>query len=243
MNKLYRKEPIWFAVLWIIIYVVGFSVADGISESIGMPKLITAMLGLVLSVILIGFIHREKLAEYYGLCSIKAKAADLAYFVPLAVISSVNLWCGLGADQPWFTAMLSVVSMCFVALLEEMIFRGLLFKAMCRDNIRTAVIVSSLTFGFGHIVNLLLGAPVFETMLQLVYASAIGFCYTAVFLTCGSIVPCIISHAIVNSSGVFACEPSNAWIAIIAAVQTVMSMGYGIWLLRRNEIIISTDKK
>ena len=243
MNKLYRKEPIWFAVLWIIIYVVGFSVADGISESIGMPKLITAMLGLVLSVILIGFIHREKLAEYYGLCSIKAKAADLAYFVPLAVISSVNLWCGLGADQPWITAMLSVVSMCFVALLEEMIFRGLLFKAMCRDNIRTAVIVSSLTFGFGHIVNLLLGASVFETMLQFVYASAIGFCYSAVFLVGGSIVPCIISHALVNSFSVFACEPSNTWLIIIAAVQTLLSTAYGIWLLRRKGIIISTDKK
>ena len=59
MKNLYRKEPIWFAVLWIVIYVVGFSAADGISENIGIPKLITVILGLLLSVILVGFIHRE----------------------------------------------------------------------------------------------------------------------------------------------------------------------------------------
>ena len=234
MKNLYRKDPIWFAVLWIAIYVVGFSAADGISESIGIPKLITVILGLVMSVILVGFIHREELDEYYGMCGIKAKATDLAFFIPLILISSVNIWCGLRANLPVATAVLSVISMCFVALLEEVIFRGLLFKAMCRDNVKVAVIVSSITFGFGHIVNLLLGAPVFDTMLQIVYASAVGFCYTAIFLAGGSIVPCILSHAIVNSLSVFALEPSKVWLIIIAVVQTLISTGYGIWLLHSN---------
>ena len=234
MKNLFRKEPIWLAVLWIVIYVVGFSAADGISENIGIPKLITVILGLLLSVILVSFIHREGLADYYGLCNIKVKAANLAFFIPLILISSVNIWCGLRGNLPVATAILSVISMCFVALLEEVIFRGLLFKAMCRDNVKVAVIVSSLTFGLGHIVNLLLGAPVFETVLQLVYASAVGFCYTAVFLVGGSIVPCILSHAIVNSLSVFALEPSNVWLIIIAVVQTLISTGYGIWLLHRN---------
>ena len=242
MKKLYSKDPTWFAVLWIVIYVAGFSAADGISESIGIPKLITAILGLVLSIILIGFIHREGLEKYYGLCGIKASAADLAYFIPLAAISSVNLWCGIQINCHNITAVLSVISMCFVALLEEVIFRGLLFKAMCRDNLKVAVIVSSLTFGFGHIVNLLLGATVFETMLQLVYASAVGFCYTAIFLTCGSIVPCIISHGIVNSLSVFASQPSNVWLAIIAVIQTLVSTGYGILLLRRNGTIFLINR-
>ena len=84
MKNLFRKDPIWFAVLWIVIYVVGFSAADGISENIGIPKLITVILGLVLSFILVGFIHREELDEYYGLCGIKAKVTDLAFFIPLS---------------------------------------------------------------------------------------------------------------------------------------------------------------
>ena len=242
MKNLYRKDPIWFAVLWIVIYVVGFSAADGISESIGIPKLITVILGGALSAILLSFIHREELYEYYGLCGIKAKPAALAFFIPLVLISSVNIWCGLGVNYPAVTSVLSVISMCFVALLEEVIFRGLLFKAMCRDNVKVAVIVSSLTFGLGHIVNLLLGAPVFETVLQLVYASAVGFCYTAVFLVGGSIVPCILSHAIVNSLSVFALEPSNVGLIIIAVVQTLISTAYGIWLLHRNSTALQKNR-
>ena len=243
MKSIYRKDPIWFAVLWIVIYVAGFGIADGISESIGMPNLITAILGLVLSIILLSFIYSEKLGEYYGLCRMKVRAADFTYFIPLIVISSVNLWFGLRNNYSVVTAVLSVISMCFVALLEEIIFRGLLFKAMCRDNIKTAVIVSSLTFGFGHIVNLLLGAPLLETVLQLVYASAVGFCYTAIFLAGGSIVPCIISHAAVNSLSIFAAEPSNIWLVIIAVVQTVISTAYGIWLLQRKGIVLQKAEK
>lgn len=237
MKKLYCKAPVWFAVLWIAIYVIGFSTADGVSESIGIPKLITVILGIVLSLVLTGFIHCRGLAEYYGLCGMKTSVGDMMFFIPLAVISSVNLWDGLRWNYPAGTALLSVISMCFVGILEEIIFRGLLFKAMSRDNLKTAVIVSSLTFGFGHIVNLLLGAPVFETVLQLIYASAIGFCYTAVFLAGGSIIPCIISHAAVNSFSVFAAETSHLRMAIIAVIQTALGMCYGLWLLNRAGIL------
>ena len=52
-----------------------------------------------------------------------------------------------------------MVSMLFVGVLEEVIFRGLLFLAMAKDSMKAAVIVSSVTFGMGHIVNLLSGAP------------------------------------------------------------------------------------
>ena len=32
MKKLFDKDEIWFAILWIVIYVVGFANADAISE-------------------------------------------------------------------------------------------------------------------------------------------------------------------------------------------------------------------
>lgn len=240
MKRLYQKDTVWFAVLWIVIYVIGFSAVDGISESIGIPKLVTVLLGLTVSLVLFGFIRREGLAEYFGLCGFKGNIKDFMFFIPLMVISSVNLWNGLSFNCPAVTAVLSVVSMCFVGLLEEVIFRGLLFKGMSESNVKRAVIVSSLTFGFGHIVNLFLGASVYETVLQLVYASAVGFCYTAIFIAGGSIIPCIISHAVVNSLSVFAVEPLNEMLIIIALVQTLISIVYGVWLLYRS---CGTEKK
>ena len=127
---------------------------------------------------------------------------------------------------------LYMISMVFVGFLEEIIFRGFLFGAMQKDGLTWAVLVSSVTFGMGHIVNLLLGEPLLDTLLQLVYASAMGFCYTAIFHTCGSILPCIVSHAFVTSTSIFAIAPTDRQRILTAVIQTLLSLGYGLWLLR-----------
>ena len=231
MKKLYEKDQVWFAVVWIVVYVIGFSNADALSEAIGIPKLLTILFGLAMAVILCGFIRREKLSEYLGLCGVKGSWSGYLWFIPLVVISSVNFWNGVTLNEPIPATILYILSMCLVGLLEEVIFRGLLFQGMRRSNVTSAIIVSSITFGVGHVVNLLLGEPVLDTMLQLVYASAIGFSYTAVFYVSGSIWPCIISHAVVNSTSAFAVEPTDEMNIMIALVQTVLSVGYGLWLL------------
>ena len=129
---------------------------------------------------------------------------------------------------------LFVISMIGVGFLEELIFRGFLFKAMCRDNVKSAIVVSSLTFGFGHIVNLLRGAELAENLMQLIYASAIGFCFTVLFYVGRSIIPCIIVHALVNSTSIFGVD-GNATLQIITTIIiTVVSVAYGVYLLRRS---------
>ena len=45
-----------------------------------------------------------------------------------------------------------------VGFWEEVIFRGLLFQAIAKDNIKSAVIISCVTFGIGHIINLFNGS-------------------------------------------------------------------------------------
>lgn len=232
MKKLFDKDEIWFAVLWIVIYVVGFSNADILSEAVGMPKLVTTLFGLILSLVLWGFIRKHGLTEYFGLCPMGGSLKKHLFFLPLIFISSVNLWHGFARNVPAPEALFYILSMCCVGFVEEVIFRGFLFKGMCRSNAASAVVVSSLTFGMGHIVNLFLGEPLLGTLLQLVYASAIGFCYTAVFLSSGSIWPCIVSHAFVNSTSVFAAESVASGQVATAVIQSAVSIGYGIWLLR-----------
>jgi len=234
MKKLFYKDEVWFAVVWIIIYVLVFSNADSLSASIGIPKLLTCIAGFVMTLMLCGFIRGNSLCQYFGLTNVTGGFQHFLYFVPLIIISSVNLWNGVRINAPLTETILYIISMCFVGFLEEVIFRGLLFKGMCKTNVTSAIIVSSLTFGMGHIVNLLLGEPVFDTLLQLVYASAIGFCYTAIFYASGSIIPCILSHAVVNSLSIFAVEPADGIHILITAVQTLISTFYGIWLLRNN---------
>lgn len=232
MKKLFDKDEVWFAVGWIVVYVLAFGNADSISESLGCPKALTVVVGLLLSVLLWCFVRKHGLCEYLGLCPFRGSLRAFLYFIPLVIVSSVNLWYGLTMNMSPLSSLLNVISMCFVGFLEEVIFRGLLFKGMCKSNVKAAVIVSSLTFGAGHIVNLLLGAPLFETLLQLVYASAIGFCFTAIFFAGGSIIPCIISHAVVNSLSTFAADPGSTGRIVTAVVVSLISLAYGAWLFR-----------
>ncbi len=234
MRKLFEKSEIWFAVMWIIIYVVGFSTADSISESIGIPKLITAAFAMVLSGILFLFVKKNDLMNYFGLCRLQGSSRQFLYFIPLIVLSSVNFWNGVSCTKSVVEMVLFVISMIGVGFLEELIFRGFLFKAMCRDNVKSAIVVSSLTFGFGHIVNLLRGAELAENLMQLIYASAIGFCFTVLFYVGKSIIPCIIVHALVNSTSIFGVD-GNATLQIITTIIiTVVSVAYGVYLLRRS---------
>ena len=235
MKKLFEKEPIWFAVAWIVIYVLTFSAADGLSETVGVPKLLTVCVGLLLSAVLLGFIGKNGLKEYFGLRAVQGDWKPFLYFVPLLIISSSSSWSGLALTQPLHLAALAVAAMCLVGLLEELIFRGLLFRAMCRDSVKVAILVSSLTFGVGHIVNLLMGAPLLDTLLQLVYASAVGFCYTAIVYVGGSIWPCVISHTVVNSLSVFAPESSVTMDIVTAVAQTALGIGYGAYILHRGK--------
>lgn len=231
MKKLYDKEPVWFAVIWIVVYVLAFGNADSLSEAIGIPKLITCIVGAVLSLVLYLFICKHQLCAYYGLCGLKNKSR--LFLIPMAVITSVNFWNGVTCNYGSLETLLFILSMCFVGFLEELIFRGLLFKAMSKEHLTAAIIVSSVTFGAGHIVNLLLGAPVFETVLQLVYASAIGFFFTAVFHKTGSLLPCIVSHILVNATSAFAVSPTPAGQLVIALIQTALGLGGGLLILRK----------
>lgn len=235
MKKLFAKDEVLFAVLWIIIYVVGFANADSISESIGLPKLITVVFGALMTAVLYLFVRMNSLSDYYGLCKSQGRAKNYGFYIPLLLMSGVNFWNGLTMNRAMTESLLYIVSMCFVGFLEELIFRGFLFKGMCKSNVKSAIIVSSLTFGVGHAVNLLLGAPLLDTLLQLMYASAIGFCFTALFYVGGSIIPCIISHAFINSTSIFAREPGAEMSIVIAIIQTLLGVSYGLWLLHRNK--------
>ena len=128
-----------------------------------------------------------------------------------------------------------MLTMAGVGILEELIFRGLLFRAMEKDNRKAAVLVSSLTFGIGHIVNLLNGAPVLDTLLQIIYAVSIGLLFTILFLKTGSLIPCIITHSTVNALSAIAGPRSSALDLVAALVLTIVPLLYTFWILKKQE--------
>ena len=208
LKKLYEKSEIWFAVAWIIAYVVLASIGDNISADLGIEKIVTLPVLIALSAILYFFVRKNGLTEKYGLCKPRLPAAKMLFYAPILVLLTANLWYGAAMNLSPLETVLYVLSMFCVGFLEEMIFRGLLFKAMAKNGVRAAIIVSSVTFGVGHIVNLIngSGAELLPNLLQVVYAIAIGFAFVMIYCKTKSLMPCILTHSIFNGLSAFANE-------------------------------------
>ncbi len=238
MKKLYDKNELTFALINIGAYVFFFSLADLFSDGIGLSKVITAPLGLILSLMLYIWIRKNGLMVKYGLCGAKKGALKPVDIIFLVFIVSANLWNGIPLRYALDETALYVVSMLFVGFIEEVIFRGFLFKALCKESLKTAIFVSSLTFGVGHIVNLFNGADVYSTLLQICYAAAIGFAFTMIFIKKGSIVPCIVAHSVFNGLSVFSAEASDLNSFITSAVLVVVPLLYGLYLNKKSDKIL-----
>ena len=234
LKKLYDKSKIWFAVAWIIAYCVLMSVGDALSVRIGIEKLVTLAIGIVLSAILLIFLKKNGLFSDYGLCSPKTSVRSMLYYVPILIMLSANLWYGVALNDGTFQILLYVLAMLCVGFLEEVIFRGLLFEAMRKDNVKAAVIVSSVTFGIGHIINLIngSGAELLPNLLQVIYATAAGFMFVMMYYKSQSLLVCIAAHGVFNALSVFANEvdTTNGTEILSALLLTVITGAYALYL-------------
>lgn len=208
LGKLYKKSELAFALLWIGVYCVLLSLGDNFSQNLGVEKSVTLPVAAVLSVLLFVFIKKNGLSKKYGLCKPCVCASGVLYYVPLLLLLSVNLWHGVVLNLTVAETVLYVLTMLLVGFLEETIFRGLLFKAMEKDSPNTAVVVSAITFGFGHIINLFngSGADLLQNILQVIYASATGFMLVILFVKTKSLIIPVAFHGAFNALSAFAYE-------------------------------------
>lgn len=235
MKKMYEKNELNFALIWIGVYVVSATLAENLSGTIGIKKIITAPLFLLLSIIIYTWLRRNKLMGEYGMRGMEGKPAKYLYFIPLVLLVVPNLWGGVKLNDTVLEAGLAVIGMFGAGFLEEVILRGFLFKALCKDNVKRAIVISSLSFGLGHLTNLLNGRGTFETVLQVCYASAIGFLFTIIFYYSKCLWPCIVAHIGVNVTSIFADRTySSAKISIIGSIfLCVVALLYAYYILKK----------
>ena len=234
MKKLYDKSRLAFAITWIVAYCVLMSVGDSISESVSISKSVTLPIALTMSAVLLIFIKRNGLGNEYGLCKSQVPARKMLFYIPLIILPAVNIFSAITPSLSVIETILYAFTMLCVGFLEEIIFRGLLFKSMAENGIKSAVIVSSITFGMGHIINLIngSGAELLPNILQVTYATAAGFMLVMIFHKTGSLIPCILFHGIFNALSVFADESvlSLNQQIISCVYLVVISGGYGVYI-------------
>ena len=233
MKQFYEKNELYFALIWIGVYVVLLSLGDNISMSVGIKSIATLPIAFLLCFGLFMFLKNNGLLNHYGLKKPCIESKRMLYYVPLILLLMTNLLYGVGIYYSILEIILYVSTMMCVGFLEEVIFRGLLFHYLKKDSLKWAIIITSLTFGMGHIVNLIngSGAELFSNLLQVVYAAAAGFMFVMVYIKCDSLIPCIITHGVFNALSIF----SSPFIAehenILGALfMIVVSIGYALYL-------------
>ena len=237
MTKLYKKNELTFALVWIAVYVVGTSLAEALGETLGVFKLVSAVFHIALSVILILWISRNHLTEKYGLFLPRYRLSSAWFFLPLVLVGLYKLYFSPAFRFSLTESVLYVISMLCVGFLEEIIFRGFLFRAIEKENLTRAIIISSVTFGIGHIVNLFNGQDLLETVCQIIFAVIVGFALVILFYKGKSLIPCIAFHGIFNSLSIVSNDeamfkalggPVAAMVVLIAASALVLG-GYALW--------------
>ncbi len=229
MRKLYEKKEILFAVLWILAYCLVLSAIRG-QFGDGSPWMVLALLAFAAG--MTAFVKANRLEGKYGLSGWPRNAGRFLWFAPMLLLATGNLWDGFSCAYRGTAQLCAVLSMLLVGYVEELLFRGFLFRAMLpKDGARTAIIVSSATFGMGHIINLLTGQAGFETLVQIVFAVAWGFILTMAYFKSGKLLPCVLTHALVDVCSLFGADTElGDWLYVGATI--VVSAVYCVYLSR-----------
>ena len=229
MKKLYEKNEILFAVLWIVVYcLVSIPIRGELGDESPWMLLALALLAVGITI----FVKCTHLEEKYGLIGWPQDSRQYLYFLPMWFLATGNLWGGFEVHYQSIYQICAVLSMLLIGYVEEMLFRGFLFKALLKkDGVKPAVIISAVTFGIGHIVNLLAGQTNLITVIQIFFAIAWGFMLTLAFYKSGSLFPCIIVHGLVDAFSKFAVDSiALEWVNMVVTI--VVSIAYCIYLVR-----------
>ena len=229
MHQLYAKHEVSFAVFWIVLYCVLTIPIRGYfgDESIWMLIALGVIAGGITA-----FIKFNGLEEKYGLWGWPKDTKKYLFLIPMWILVTGNLWGGITPAYQGISLLFAILSMFLVGYVEEIIFRGLLFKALIpKDGVVVAITVSAVTFGIGHIVNLFAGQANLETIMQVFFAVAWGFLFTMVFYKTGKLMPCIIAHGLVDVFSKFLVDTVwSGWAYMGATI--VISTIYCIYLAK-----------
>lgn len=156
---------------------------------------------------------RWKQCRIYGLC------------IPVLLLVIWNLVFRGDGCVDWMEA----VTVVCVAWVEEIFFRGFLLHHTGGKTMR-GVSISTAAFALLHVANGLGNTEWLYTIMQVFCALALGVCFGASTVLCGSLLPAAIAHMTVNLSGMYG--PQNVegiaaqglWLCIAAG------LGFGIWM-------------
>ncbi len=230
MKKFSEKHEALITLLLIAVYLTANTLCLRMFKAASFE---TGMINSLLSVVLISLVLFLNKTKYYGLTK-ATKAKNCLYFIPLVLLATQNLWNGINLQFSTDEILLHTFTMINIGFIEEVLFRGFLFRMMEKSNLKVAIWVNALSFGLGHIINLLNGAALIPTLLQICYATAIGYLFVIIFHKTKSIIPCIVTHIVINVTSILSVE-GVTYTYMTPMITALISAGYAIYINRHTK--------
>ena len=233
MNKLMEKRPILHAVIWIIIYIAMVNIGDALSELTGVANSVTSAVSIAFSIVLVLYLKKNNCFEGYGIKGITKKDLHKTLFYgPLIILAFIQYFAGLDNTLPVTELAASCLLMIGVGFIEELIFRGFLYQGIYKSSgLNKAILISGITFGVGHIVNLLRGYGFVDLIGQIIVAMAIGIALALLVAITKNIIPGILFHIVFNISGTITKAEGNLETYLMIVILSI-SIFYAIYLSR-----------
>ena len=99
---------------------------------------------------------------------------------------------------------LLLLSCLAVGFAEELLFRGVLQSLFLKKYIYSksgiflGTFIPALAFGLFHLINILKNGPLLPVLIQVVFATFIGFFFGVLLLKTNKLIPIAITHALIN---------------------------------------------
>lgn len=186
------------------------------------------------AVVILFYKVRKKSLSELGFCKLKKGALkDIYWAIPCILISLSVLVVGVSTKQPEIL-LANLFLACAVGFTEEIYLRGIVCNLWSKRGVKSAVFVSSALYAMAHLMNLLNGAELRYTILQITFVFFNGIVLALIMLITKSIWPCIILHLLHDLCALTVNNiPSNSEITILV-IWVGISLIYIFLMLKRN---------
>lgn len=197
MNTLHDNSPIRHALIWIAIYVGLVNITSNMSVTL------TSVAVFLLGVGIFFYLIRNNWLSLYKFhLPDKQAFRQSLYFLPLLLLILCQFAKGIHSEIGMTGFLQAILLMAGVGFVEEVVFRGFLYQAISKKSGPTrAILISGVTFGIGHIVNIFQGYNSFELAIQISAGILLGMILAIFVSAFHSIIPGIFFHILFNISG------------------------------------------
>lgn len=237
-KTLTQRKPVLVSVLWALL-LLAFYILGGVITQVNKMNEINSLLvyGAIIWVsafVAVIYIWRSdsNFADRGFRTIQKGANISVLYYLPAVIMELVGFAFGFSTVSISFILAVIFFTLA-VGFAEEIYFRGLIFKILEVKSIKKAILISSIIFAVTHLCNLIGGADIQYTVIQLIFAFVFGIVVAEVIYLTKSLIPVILWHFLHDCISCIQKVPHINKLGI----QAIMLIIYAVYMWNRIKVI------